>query len=53
MNGVFIGAGPWYRGYYGRPYYWGRPGFYGEPGFRRDFDDRGWHGFRDHDGFRP
>ncbi len=51
MNGVFIGAGPWYRGYYGRPYYWGRPGFYG-PGFRRDFDDRGWHGFRDHDGFR-
>src|SRR5262252_1525299 len=31
VNGVFIGAGPWYHGYYG--HYWGRPyygrGFYG------------------------
>lgn len=37
-SGVFIGAGPWYREYYGRPF------------VRRDFDDR-WHGFgdRDHD----
>src|SRR5438270_2897727 len=28
-SGVFVGAGPWYRGYYGRP------------GFRPDFDDHG------------
>ena len=26
-GGVFIGAGPWYRGYYGPGFY--RPGFYG------------------------
>ncbi len=39
VNGIFIGAGPWYHGY-ARPYY-GRP-YYGRPfvggGFR--FDDR-------------
>jgi hypothetical protein len=33
VSGVFIGAGPWYHGYYGRP------GWYG-----RDWDRRGWHG---------
>jgi len=31
VNGVFIGAGPWYHGYWGHPY-WGRPGFYAHPG---------------------
>ena len=30
-GGIFIGAGPWYHGYYGRPGYWGRPGFYPRP----------------------
>lgn len=41
VGGVFIGAGPWYHGYWGHPGYWGRPGFYagrpgyiGRPGFR-------------------
>src|SRR5271157_680603 len=42
VGGVFIGAGPWfhgfYRGYYGRGYYgrgyYGRPGYgYGRPGY--------------------
>lgn len=28
-GGVFICAGPWYHGFYGRPGYWGRPGYYG------------------------
>jgi hypothetical protein len=27
-GGVFIGAGPWFHGFYG-----GHPGFYGRPGF--------------------
>lgn len=31
-NGIFIGAGPWFHGFYGRPGYWGH-GFYGRPGF--------------------
>src|SRR6266849_2908959 len=45
VNGVFIGAGPWYHGWYGR-------------GWRGDWDHDGWRGrgFRgrgwDHDGFR-
>ena len=34
-EGVFIGAGPWFHGYYGRP------GFYGRPFVGRDFDGRG------------
>jgi len=61
VSGVFIGAGPWFHGYYGRRYY-SRPGFYGRAyygrGFygRRDFDDRG-RGFErrerfEHRGFR-
>jgi hypothetical protein len=29
VNGVFIGAGPWYHGYYGHPYYGNR--YYGRP----------------------
>ena len=51
VGGVFIGAGPWYHGYYGRPgfyrrgyygrrYYglpafYGRPYYYGRPHFER------------------
>lgn len=52
VNGIFIGAGPWYhsRAYFGRPYY-GRP-FVGRGFPDRRFDDRrfddrgrGGHGF--------
>ncbi|MGB9068808.1 MAG: hypothetical protein WCC21_09565 [Candidatus Acidiferrales bacterium] len=37
-SGVFIGAGPWFHGYYGHPGFYGRPGwggrgFVGRPGF--------------------
>src|SRR5271157_1626544 len=28
VGGAFIGAGPWFHGYWGHPGYWGRPGFY-------------------------
>src|SRR5258708_36658176 len=31
-GGVFIGAGPWFHGYRGRPGFYSRPGFY-RPGF--------------------
>jgi len=39
VGGVFIGAGPWFHGWHGRPGYWGRPGNYsrgyaGREGFR-------------------
>ena len=37
VNGLFIGAGPWYHGY-SRPYY-GRP-YYGRSYSDRRFDDR-------------
>jgi len=33
VNGVFIGAGPWYHGYYGHPWYGYRPGFGYRPGY--------------------
>jgi len=33
FGGVFIGAGPWFHRFYGRPGYFGRSGFYGRPGF--------------------
>jgi hypothetical protein len=32
-GGVFIGAGPWYHGFYGRAGYYGHAGFYGRPGY--------------------
>jgi len=34
-GGIFIGAGPWYRGYYGRGPWggYGHVGFYGRPGY--------------------
>src|SRR5271170_5142944 len=37
-GGVFIGAGPWYHGYYGHPWY---HGYYGHP----------WHGYYGHPGY--
>lgn len=48
VNGVFIGAGPWFHGFYGRPVFRGHRDFDDwhsfDRGFRRDFDDhdRGW-----------
>jgi hypothetical protein len=39
-GGVFIGAGPWFHGWYGRPGYFGRRGYYGRPGYY------GYSGFR-------
>ena len=33
-GGVFIGAGPWFHGSYGRPGFYGHPGYYGRSGFR-------------------
>lgn len=43
VNGVFIGAGPWYHGW-GHPYYggWGH-GYYGRP-YARGFEGRGFVG---------
>jgi hypothetical protein len=64
VDGVFIGAGPWYRFYYVHPELYERWGFHrwrdrddwrGREGFRGDGDrfrgDRGFHGDRDR-GFR-
>lgn len=38
VNGVFIGAGPWYHGHWGPRYYggpvYGRPGYWARPGYR-------------------
>lgn len=38
VNGVFIGAGLWFHGYYGRGYY-GRP-YYGRGGYNQGFTAR-------------
>src|ERR1700690_4667162 len=44
-GGVFIGAGPWYHGYYGRGYgYYGRGGFGYGHGFARGSMGGGFHG---------
>ena len=46
-GGVFIGAGPWFHGFYGRPWYhgfYGRPGFYGHSGFYGRPGPGYWHG---------
>lgn len=53
-DGVFIGAGPWFQGWYGRPWGWGynRIGFYGWGGW---YDHDGWYdrgGWRDGDAWR-
>ena len=48
VNGVFVGAGPWYhRPYWHRGYYYRRPGYY-----RRGWYGRGWRGDWDHDRWR-
>ena len=55
VGGVFIGAGPWYHGYYDRGYgygrgYYGRDyGYYGRGYYGRDWDDRRFCGGRDGD----
>lgn len=51
VSGVFIGAGPWYHGYYG-PRYYGRSYYYGHRYYGgRGYGYRGWdHGYRG--GFR-
>jgi hypothetical protein len=33
VGGVFIGAGPWYHGYYGPRGFYGRPGYGYRPGY--------------------
>src|SRR5580693_2328125 len=45
-GGVFIGAGPWYHGYWGGRGYWGR-GYYG------GYYGRGGYGYRGRGGFGP
>ena len=45
-GGVFIGAGPWLHGYYGRQDFDERREFYGRPFAGRPYEDR-WHGFED------
>ena len=32
-GGLFIGAGPWFHGFYGRPGFYGHPAYSGHPGF--------------------
>jgi hypothetical protein len=53
VNGIFIGAGPWYHGY-SRPYYgnsyYGRPS-YGQSYYGRSYSDRRFEG-RDRDDHR-
>jgi hypothetical protein len=51
VSGVFVGAGPWYHGYYG-PRYYGRSYYYGHRYYGgRGYGFRGWdHGYRG--GFR-
>ncbi|HYB61085.1 MAG TPA: hypothetical protein VEH50_06375 [Methylomirabilota bacterium] len=44
-NGVFIGAGPWRHGFYGRGFYRG-PGYYGRWGYHGGWGYRGGGGFR-------
>src|SRR3989442_15981671 len=47
INGVFIGVGPWYHGYYGRGYYgrgYGR-GYYGRGYYGPGYDSRGGVGY--------
>ena len=40
-GGVFIGAGPWFHGFVGRPGFAGRPGFVAPPAFRGGVATRG------------
>ena len=54
VNGVFIGAGPWYHGYWGPHCGFYGHGYYGRgysaPGFRGE-EFHGGHGFRGNPGF--
>ena len=44
VNGIFIGAGPWFHGYYGRSYY-SRPwAYYGRGYYGRPYHGRGYSG---------
>src|SRR6201981_303513 len=49
VNGVFIGAGPWFHGFYGHPYlrrwFYGH-GYYGRGGWDHDNRFHGNEGFR-------
>jgi hypothetical protein len=50
VGGVFIGAGPWYHGYYGRGYY--GHGYYGRGyGYRGGYYGRGGYGYYGHGGY--
>lgn len=56
LNGVFVGAGPWYHTYYGprrfdRDDYRGYRGYYGHPDRDnwRDHDDHGYRGYEGHE----
>jgi len=42
-GGVFIGSGPWGRGFHGGPAYTGHPGYYARPGFDAHAGFRGGH----------
>ena len=51
VSGIFIGAGPWFHGFYGRPGFYGR-GYYGRGYYGRGFEGRErfeHRGFRDGD----
>src|SRR5207302_4462911 len=48
VSGVFIGAGPWFHGFYGRPGFYGR-GYYGRGYYGRGFEG---HERFEHRGFR-
>src|SRR6266699_2541406 len=37
VSGVFVGAGPWFHGFYGRPGFYGR-GYYGRGYYGRGFE---------------
>src|SRR5258708_31967252 len=51
VSGVFVGAGPWFHGFYGRPGFYGR-GYYGSAFYRRPgFIERG-RGFEGHGRFQ-
>jgi len=60
LSGVFIGAGPWYHGWYGHPWGWGwgRAGYYGWRGGwggyggRNGYWNRGGYGYRSGYGYR-
>src|ERR1700729_122364 len=46
VGGLFIGAGPWYHGYWGHGGYYGRGGYYGHPGYYGGAGYRGGVGYR-------